>query len=83
MLERGVGLGQTVATAARRLIQQVKKGSTKRVRFDSKPSIQTFSTGDEAVMITYDSGADGHYMSRMTGQNCHFQSCGYLDGRWG
>ena len=34
LLERGLGLGQTVATAARRLLQQVKKCGRKRVRFD-------------------------------------------------
>ena len=49
-LERGLGIGQTVGTAARRLFQQVKKGSTKRVRFSGKPSVQTFSNGDEEVM---------------------------------
>ena len=52
-----------MATEARRLFQQVKKGSTKRVRFSGKPSVQTFGNGDRSVMITYDSEADGIYMS--------------------
>ena len=64
LLEKGFGLGRTVATAARRLFQQMKRGSTKTVRFESKPSVQTFGDNDKAIMITYDSGADGSYMSK-------------------
>ena len=63
ILEKERGIGQTVATAARRLLQQIKKGSTKRVRFAMQPSVQKFDVGEEPVMITYDSGEDGNYVS--------------------
>ena len=63
ILEKGKGIGQTVATVARRLFQQIKKGITKIVRFEMQPSVQIFDAGEEPVMITYDSGADGNYVS--------------------
>ena len=53
-----------VATAERRMFQQTKKGSTKRVRFAMQPSVQRFDAGEEPLMITYDSGADGNYVSK-------------------
>ena len=63
ILEKGRGMGMTVATAARRLVQQIKRGRTKRVRFAMQPLVQNFDVGEELVMITYDSGADGNYVS--------------------
>ena len=36
--------------------------SRKGVRFASKPTIATFQD-EEAIMLTYDSGADGNYLS--------------------
>ena len=63
ILERERGINQTVATATRRLFQQIKKGSTKRVKFAMQPLVQILDAGEEPVMITYDSGADGNYVS--------------------
>ena len=63
IIEKGRVIGQTLETAARRLLQQIKKGSTKRVRFAMHPSVQKIDVGEEPVMITYDSGADGNYVS--------------------
>ena len=63
LLQKGFGLGRTVATAARRLFQQVQQGSTKRARFANRPAVQTYEDEDTAIMITYDSGSDGNYLS--------------------
>ena len=63
VIEKGKRFGQTVATAARRLFRQIQKGTTKRVRFSSRPGVCNYVEGQESIMITYDSGADGHYMS--------------------
>ena len=52
-----------MATAARRMFQQIKKVSTQRVRFVMQPSVQRFDAGEESVVITYNSGADGNYVS--------------------
>ena len=52
----------TIATAARRLFKQARNKTRQRVRFASK----TVTLGRESAMIveaTYDSGADGHYVS--------------------
>ena len=35
----------------------------KNVHFKSKPSISTYQQHDKIKMLTYDSGADGHYFS--------------------
>ena len=63
ILEKGKGIEQTVATAALQMFQQINKGSTKRLRFAIQPSVQRFDVGEEPVMITYESGADGNYVS--------------------
>ena len=34
------------------------------VRFAIQPSVQKFDVGEEPVMITYDYGADGNYVSK-------------------
>ena len=37
--------------------------SRKGVRFANKTTIATFQDKEEAIMLTYDSGADGNYLS--------------------
>lgn len=63
MVEKGRGIGQTVATSARQLFRQVAKDRTRSIRFAGKPSVQIFSNNNEAVMVPYDSGLDWNYMS--------------------
>ena len=61
--EKGRGLGSAVATAARRLCKQIKEGSKKRVQFASKVDTQEYNELAMATEVTYDSEADGNYMS--------------------
>ena len=61
--QKGRGLGSTVATAARRLCKQIKEGSKKRVRFATKVDTQEYDELALATEVTYDSGADGNYIS--------------------
>ena len=48
----------TIRQAARALT-----GITKRVRFKRDTTTATFNKDDEAFVVTYDSGADGNYIS--------------------
>ena len=52
-----------MATAARRLCKQIKEGSKKRVQFAAKVDTQEYNELAMATEVTYDSGADGNYMS--------------------
>ena len=52
-----------MATAARRLFKQIKQGSKQRVRFATSVNTQEYDESAMAAEVTYDSGADGNYMS--------------------
>ena len=41
----------------------------KHVKFKSKPSIATYQQHDNTPMLTYDLGADGHYLSEKDRNN--------------
>ena len=51
-----------MGTSLCRAIQLLQYNS-QQVRFDTKSRVTTFSSNDIAAMITYYSGADGHYIS--------------------
>ena len=55
--------GQAITTAVQYFLKQVQQRSEKRVRFDIKPRTQQFRDHKEVVVVTYDSGTDGNYMS--------------------
>ena len=61
--EKGLGLVSTVATAACRLFKQIKQQSKQRVRFSSSVDTQEYDESAMTAEVTYDSGADGNYMS--------------------
>ena len=63
VLQRGVNAGYNLSTKFRRAIQHLKRNNQPTVRFERKPEIVTFRKEEEATMVTYDSGADGHYFS--------------------
>ena len=56
--EKGLGLGSTVATAARRLFKQIKQQSKQQVRFSSSVDTQEYDESAMAAEVTYDSGAN-------------------------
>lgn len=62
LIQKGRNAGYNISTAFRRATQSIKP-STKRVRFDTQLTTQTFHTNETSALITYDSGADGHYIS--------------------
>ena len=62
-LQRGVNAGYNLSTKFRRAIRNLKNNNQPRVQFARKPDIVTFRKEEEATMVTYDSGADGHYFS--------------------
>ena len=61
-LQRGRNAGYSMGTSIRRAISQLRP-DTPRVRFATTKRVRQFHGEAAAVMITYDSGADGHYIS--------------------
>ena len=55
----------SLGSSLKRAVGQVKKtfNATKTVTFASKRQVRVYRQQDVAAMITYDSGADGHYIS--------------------
>lgn len=63
LLQQGRNLGYNISTSIGRTIKKINSNS-KRVHFAAKHKVRTFRTDQvTAAMITYDSGADGHYIS--------------------
>ena len=46
----------------RKLVHKFTKNN-QQVKFRHKPTVARFHNEEEPIMITYDSGADNHYMS--------------------
>ena len=57
ILQRGRNVGHAIS-----LLHSITRDS-KHVQFRCKPTIVTFYDEDDATMLTYDSGADRHYLS--------------------
>jgi len=62
LLQLGKNVSRALSATARRLVRTVVKRATKHVRFTGQPTTAVYNKRDAAVMITYDSGADGHYL---------------------
>ena len=56
-------MGHAVSTETQRLVNIITRDS-KHVQFRYKPTIDTFYDNDDATMLTYDSGAVGHYLCK-------------------
>ena len=63
ILRRGRDLGYTLSTAFKRAIKFIKVND-KRVCFAQKSTVATYNEGSQAIMITYDYGADSNYISK-------------------
>ena len=59
----GINAGYSISTTFRRAIQRLKF-STPCIHFAPLPTVATFSSEENATMVTYDSGANGHYFSK-------------------
>ena len=55
-------MGYALATTLRKLVHNFTHNNQK-VRFAHKPTVVRFDKKEETITITYDSGADNHYMS--------------------
>ena len=56
-------VGKEFGTATHKRNNSITRDG-KHVQFKSKPSIATYQQHDNTPMVTYDSGADGHYLSK-------------------
>ncbi len=54
-------MGYTLCTKAKQAMQQLFTKQP-RVTFADKAQQRVFHTQDNPIMVTYDSGADGHYI---------------------
>ncbi len=59
---KGINVGYTLQTNAKRSVLNLITRRP-RVQFAPDPHMRTFHKEQEAIMVTYDSSADGHYIS--------------------
>ena len=62
LMQQGRNLSYQMGTTFIKAIQHLKYAN-QHVQFNTNNKITTFFQDDTAAMITYDSGADGHYIS--------------------
>ena len=62
LMQRGRNASYSVGTSFKRAVQKLRHDN-QRVRFASANSVAQFNSNDLATAITFDSGADGHYIS--------------------
>ena len=62
LIQQGKNVGYALDTTVRRLVQKFTRNN-QQVRFAHKPTVARFHKKEQTIMITYDSGADNHYMS--------------------
>ena len=61
-VQKGMNFGYDLRAKAKRVVQNLLS-KRPHVQFANKAQICTFHTEQQAIMVTYDSGADGHYIS--------------------
>jgi len=62
LLQRSLNAGHNLRTNAKRAVQNIVRRRP-HVHFASKVQICSYNTAHQAITVTYDSGADGHYIS--------------------
>ena len=63
LLQRSKNMGRALSATARRLVRKVTNNNQKHVTFAGEATVANYNKEDAAVLVTYDSGADGHYIS--------------------
>ena len=63
ILHRVRNMGNAISTETRRILHIITCDS-KHVQFRRKPTFATFYDNEKSTMLTYDSGADGKYLSK-------------------
>ena len=62
LLHQGKNIGYVLAKTVCKLVHKFTNNN-QQVRFRHRPTVTRFHNEEEPIMITYDSGADNHYMS--------------------
>ena len=62
LLQKVKNIGYFLAATVRKLVHKFTNNN-QQIIFRHKPTVARFHNKEEPIMITYDSGADNHYMS--------------------
>jgi hypothetical protein len=60
--QRGCNAAYSLGSAFNRMLKKINKN--KHVRFATSNKVHKYTYNEQPIMITYDSGADGHYISK-------------------
>ena len=63
LLQQSRNLGRLISASTCRLVHKIIKSNQHRVTFAGQAMVAEYNNEDSTVMVTYDSGADGHYIS--------------------
>jgi len=63
LLQQSKNLGRLLSAATRRLIRKMTNSNQHRISFAGQAMVAEYNTKNSTGMVTYDSGADGHYIS--------------------
>ncbi len=63
LLQQSKNLGRMLSAATRRLVRKITNSNQHRVMFAGQAMVAEYNTKNTTVMVTYDSGGDGHYIS--------------------
>ena len=64
LLQQGKNLRHMLSAATRRLVRKITHSNQHRVTFAGQAMMAEYNIENSTVMVTYDSGADGHYLSK-------------------
>ena len=63
LLQQSKNLGRMLSAATCRLVRKITNSNQHRVTFAGQAMVAEHNTENSTVMVTYDSGADSHYIS--------------------
>jgi hypothetical protein len=63
LLQQSKNLGQMLSAATRRLVCKITNSNQHCVTFAGQAMVAEYNTKNSTVIVTYDSGTDGHYLS--------------------
>ena len=63
LLQQSKNLEQMLSAPTRRLVRKITNSNQHCVTFAGQAMVVEYNSENSTVMVTYDSGADGHYIS--------------------
>ena len=63
LLQQSKNLGRMLSAATCRLVRKITNSNQHCITFAGQAMVAEYNTKNTTVMVTYDSGADGHYIS--------------------